>query len=416
MGKKSTPTPPDLGPTAASSEQVAQIQQQTALEQLAWAREQDDRNQGVLQSVLDTQLPIMQETADQARSDRQRYETQFQPLEDNLINEFQNYDSPERQASERGRAVSDMTQAFDAQRKNALSRLEGYGVDPSQTRNAALDIGVRTQQAAAQAGAASQATRNTENTGRALRAEAINIGKGLPSQVAASYGQSIAAGNSGVGNANATTAGGANALTSGNGAMGQALQGYGQSANIQSQGFGNQMQAYQAQQQANQSAIQGIGQVAGMAAMFMRDGGDVPRRTALPPKKEGLVNEGPSDGSGIDDQVPAKLSVGEYVVPADVVAVLGTRYFDKLKEKYHTPAAEQEDGHANGGMMGFAPQQRAIMGVTPQGTPMPNYMSSAIKMNPRATAMQMPATRPQPMPMMRQPMPVRGMMPTRVAY
>jgi hypothetical protein len=396
MGKKSTPEPPDLGPAAAASTDVARIQQQTAQEQLAWAREQDTRNQATLQSVLDTQLPIMQETADNAREDRQRYETQFQPLEDNLIKEFQNYDSPERMQQERGRAVADVTGAFDAQRRNALQRLESYGVDPSQTRNAALDIGVRTQQAAAQAAAASNATRTTENTGRALRAEAINIGKGMPSQVAASYGQSLAAGNSGVGNANSTTGAGANALTSGNGAMGQALQGYNQGANIQSQGFNNQMTAYNAQQQANQSAISGIGQVAGMAAMFMKEGGSVPRRTALPSKKEGPIDQGPSDGSGIDDQVPAMLSVGEYVVPADVVAILGTRHFDKLKEKYHTPAAQQEDGMANGGMTGFAPPQQALMGVTQQGMPMPNYARSAIKMQPSAMQPMRPAMQQQP--------------------
>lgn len=418
MGKKSTPAPPDLGPSAAASEEVARIQQQTALEQLAWAREQDDRNNQILQQVLDTQLPIMQETADQAREDRERYETQFQPLENNLIEEFQNYDSPERQQLERGRAIADVNAGFDAQRRNALQRLESYGVDPSQTRSAALDMGVRTQQAAAQAAAASGATRNVENTGRALRAEAINIGKGLPSQVAASYGQSIAAGNSGVGNANNTTSTGASALTSGNGAMGQALQGYGQGANIQSQGFNNQMAAYNAQAQQSQAALQGLGSVAGMAAMFMREGGRVPRRTALPFTEDGPVNEGPSDGSGIDDQVPARLSVGEFVIPADVVEKLGTRHFEKLIEKYHVPAEEQE--MANGGMAGFAPQQRAITGAGMAPRPI-SGPKMAPQMQPRALP-QMPMRQPMPV---RQPMPMRPPMqqrpvmralPMRVAY
>lgn len=344
------------------------------MEQLAWAREQDDRNQSVLQRVLDSQLPIQDETAANARKDRARYETTFQPLEDNLVKEFQNYDSPERMAKERGAAIGDVNQAFDAQRQNALSRLESYGVDPSQTRNAALDLGVRAQQAAAQATAATNATRNVENTGRALRSDAINIGKGMPSQVAASYGQSIQAGSSAMGNANATTGAGASALTSGLGFSGQALQGYGQNAGIQNSGFQNQMSAAQLQQQQSQAAMQGIGSVAGMAAMFMREGGHVPRRSALPFKKDGPVNQGPSDGSGIDDQVPAMLSRGEFVIPADVVEALGTQHFQKLLEKYHTPAEQQEDEHtqrirtgratnpnpqpqhrANGGMMGFAP-------------------------------------------------------------
>ncbi len=369
MGKKTTPTPPDLGPAAASSEEIARINQETSMEQLAWAREQDDRNQAVLQRVLDSQLPIQEETAANARKDRARYETQFQPLEDNLINEFQNYDSPERQQMERGRALADVNQSFDAQRQNALQRLESYGVDPSQTRNAALDLGVRAQQAAAQATAATNASRNVENTGRALRAEAINIGKGMPSQVAASYGQSIQAGNSATGNANATTGAGASALTSGLGFSGQALQGYGQGANIQNSGFQNQMAVANLQQQQSQAAMQGIGSIAGMAAMFMREGGHVPRRSALPFKKDGPVNQGPSDGTGIDDQVPAMLSRGEFVIPADVVEALGTQHFQKLLDKYHTPAVEQEDDHTQRIRTGRAmnpnpqPQHRANGGM-----------------------------------------------------
>ena len=39
--------------------------------------------------------------------------------------------------------------------------------------------------------------------------------------------------------------------------------------------------------------------------------------------------------------VPIMASDGEYVIPADVVAVKGTEFFDRLVEKYHTPAKEQ---------------------------------------------------------------------------
>jgi hypothetical protein len=55
----------------------------------------------------------------------------------------------------------------------------------------------------------------------------------------------------------------------------------------------------------------------------------------------GLVDQGPSDGSGIDDQVPARVSVGEFIVPADVVHAKGKEFFDKLLQRYHTPAQQQ---------------------------------------------------------------------------
>jgi hypothetical protein len=65
------------------------------------------------------------------------------------------------------------------------------------------------------------------------------------------------------------------------------------------------------------------------------------------------VVEGPGKvhgpGTGISDSIPARLSDGEYVIPADVVKQLGVRHFDKLLEKYHMPAAEQKRRYGIGG-------------------------------------------------------------------
>src|SRR5678815_3694648 len=341
MGKKA-PDPPDLGPLAQGSADSARMAQEHAIEQLAWAREQDTLNRTLLDRVLTSQEQVQDETLKNAQRDRQRYEDIYQPLEDNLTQEFQSYDSPERRARERGRAEADVNASFDAARRNALQRLESYGVDPSQTRNAALDIGMRTQQAAAQAGAASAADRATEQTGRALRAEALNIGKGYPSNVAGSYGQSLQAGNSMVGNANQTTATAGNAAQGANSFLNTSIGGFGQAGNTMSQGYQNQMQQYG----ANQQSITGtLGAIGGLAGMFMADGGDV--KQAIPFDSEpGAIDYGMGDGSGIDDQVDIKASKGEYIIPADVVRKKGEEFFDKLKEKYHTPAVEQrEDAH-----------------------------------------------------------------------
>lgn len=368
MGKKA-PDPPDLGPLAEGSAESARIAQETAREQLTWAREQDGLNRTLLDRVLTSQEQVQDETLANAQRDRARYEETYQPLEDNLIQEFQNYDSPERRQEERGRAMADVNTAFDAQRRNALQRLESYGVDPSQTRNAALDIGMRTQQAAAAAGAASAADRATEQTGRALRAEAINIGKGMPSNVAQSYGQSIQAGNSMVGNANQTTSTSGNAAQGANSFLNTSISGFGQAGNTMTQGFQNQMQAHESNQAQLTGALSAVG---GIAGMFMADGG--PTKQAIPFDSEpGVIDYGQGDGSGIDDQVDIKASTGEYIIPADVVRIKGEEFFDKIVEKYHTPAEEQQaDPHtqniaegkalnpmpkANGGMLGYAPRQ-----------------------------------------------------------
>ena len=57
-------------------------------------------------------------------------------------------------------------------------------------------------------------------------------------------------------------------------------------------------------------------------------------------------------GSGTSDSIPAqnhstgqpvKLSNGEYIIPADVVATKGKEFFDSIVRKYHTPAAMQQN-------------------------------------------------------------------------
>jgi hypothetical protein len=327
---------------AGASEEVARIQQEVAMEQVAWAKEQDTMNRATLNRVLDIQLPVMEENARAAKMDRERYETMFQPLEENLINEFQDFASPERILREQGKAIADVSSTFDASRRNALQRLESYGVDPSQTRNAALDVDVRTKQAAAQAAAASSSRSNTEAVGRSLRAEAINIGRGMPSQIAGAYGTALQAGNSAVGGSTSTT----NAGTSANAGAGQyfqgAMQGYQNSANITSQGFQNQMASWQA---GSDQTMGQLNMVAGAAgAMAVADGGAIPSKKgaqALPVEGPGPVATGIGDGSGIDDAVPAQLSDGEFVIPADVVRMKGEEFFNKLLEKYHVPAEQQ---------------------------------------------------------------------------
>jgi len=332
-------------------------------------------------------------------------------MEDQLIGEANQYDTGARRDQKQGMAMADVTATFDATRRNALSRLEGYGVDPSQTRNAALDIGVRTQQAAAMAAAATAAGNRVEDTGRALRSDVVNFGKGLPMQTASSYNQSVAAGQSAVGGANSTTNTGINALTSGQAFTGQGMAANNQAGSLMNTQFGNQQSAA-TMSNANSAAMAsnimgGVGMAAGMGmkAGMMADGGKVGPRsalpvgldatlehadrhiaetygageyntssklipgnpmptagaamrgTALPPRggaqnashsmrpqhyaDAGHVDTGPTDGTGIDDQVPAMLSVGEFVIPADVVAAKGKEFFERMLTKYHKPAAQQ---------------------------------------------------------------------------
>jgi len=44
-------------------------------------------------------------------------------------------------------------------------------------------------------------------------------------------------------------------------------------------------------------------------------------------------------GTGTSDSIHARVSDGEYIVPADVVKQLGVSFFDKLRAQFHTPSA-----------------------------------------------------------------------------
>lgn len=118
-----------------------------------------------------------------AQNDLKRYQQTFQPQEDALIRDANTYASPDRIKADMGMAESGQAQAGDAALANARRSLQSYGIDPSAGRYQSLETAERTKQAAAAAGAAQQQRISDENTGRALRSEAIQVGQRYPGQV-----------------------------------------------------------------------------------------------------------------------------------------------------------------------------------------------------------------------------------------
>jgi len=383
------PPPPDMSEYTRATMGSAEEWSQRAQEQMDWAQQVGQQNQQTLSRVLDSTLGGAERFNQWAEQDRQRYDEVFQPREDKYLQQVDEYGSQAGMDREAGRRVADVAGKFDAARRNALQRLEGYGVDPSVARNSALDIGVRTQQAAAQAAGANNVRRERELTSLALQEGALQRGD-IAAQRALQQG--VAGGQlAGMGMSAANqTASTENQLRQGAIPMGQLeQQGYGQAADIVNQGYQNQLDQYDAESERNAGMLQGIGQLGALAAApftggaslmalpgisgggiasgsnpiatgdmgigfgsndprYYADGGGVDQEfipghnsRALPFDQDGDVATGMGDGSGVDDTVPAYLSDGEYVIPADVVRKKGEEFFDKLVEKYHTPAAQQ---------------------------------------------------------------------------
>lgn len=335
-GKNSAPPPPDYTPIAEASAEQAKYNFQLGKDQLAWAREQYASDRQIIDTVVNAALRRQDINDQNAAADRGRYEQLYQPLEDAAIREARDFSGPERERFEMARAEATVAQQAEAARRNATQNLEAYGVDPSSTRFAALDLGARVQQAAAQAGAGNQARAQTEAVGRALRSEAVNVGRGYPGQVAGTYGTALQSGNSAVNSALAGTASGAGTMGTNTQYQGLSNQAIGTWGNTVNQGYQNQLNAFNANQQASSGLGSLLGAGIGVLGMstqgtllgaMMAEGGEVPENATsggnVPAKAS------PTGGKAIDD-VPAMLTAGEFVVPKDVVSWKGEEFFQKL--------------------------------------------------------------------------------------
>ena len=327
-GKNRAPAPPDYSNVAAASEKAAEYSYQLGKDQLAWAKEQYGKDSAIVGKVVDAALKRTAINDKNAAYDRKRYENVYQPLENQLVRDAKSYASEERQDYEAGRAAATVAEQFEQARQAATRNLESFGVDPSSTRYAALDLGTRVQQAAASAGAANQARAQTEALGRAMRSEAINVGRGYPGQIAGTYATALQSGNSAANAQLAGTASGASTMGTGTQWQGLGNQSIGQWGNTLNAGYNNQI----AQFNANQNSSSGLGGLLGvglgMLPLPFAGGGEVPDVT---PDGNVPRSASPSLGRAIDD-VPATLTAGEFVVPRDVVEWKGEEFFQKVIE------------------------------------------------------------------------------------
>jgi hypothetical protein len=381
VGKKSSaPAAPDYAPLAAASEASAKYSYELAKKQQAWAEKTYADNKEISDVVIQKAMGALdKQTADADRA-RQRYQTIFEPLEEQLAYDAETYASPARQEYEAGKAEADVAAQFEQARTTAAQRLEGFGVDPSQTRQGALDLGTRIAEAAAQASAGNQARTQTENIGRALRSEAINVGRGYPGQINASQQGANAAGQQGVNTGLATTASGAQTMGTGQGWQGTGNQGLATWGNILNQGYQNQMAQFEADQNASSGWGNVLGTGLGFAASFLEEGGVIPEPGSVQRFADGgqpIPEEmSPSGGAipddipaEIDGQAPARLNAGEFVVPQDVVKWVG----EKGMQQFILKARKELEG-GNG-------ERPAQPEIAPAGQPpMPAESVGAIPM------------------------------------
>lgn len=368
MGKKSKPPKaPDLQPVVDAQLEVAKLTNQTAQdylglskEQFAWmkenaqeeldlARQQADRlfefqdkafasdeeAKAYARQVGDKQMEAMNLQMDYARRDRDRYENKFLPMQDAYIAEAQGYDTPQRREQEAAQASVDIQRQSEAARANADARLRSMGIDPSQMRSASLLQTQDVAMAAQQAGAANAARKGVEDRGRIMRADALNVGAGLPAQSLSGFAGAGAAGAGAVNAGQASQAAQLGAIQGGAGVgstalgfrssalnnvaaltgsptqwaglgmsgLGQASNAYSAAGNTASQSYQNQMSSWKAAQEQSQQGFNNIASVATLATgMMMAEGGSVSEKRRM------MASGGPVERISVEDKMDYPLA------------------------------------------------------------------------------------------------------------
>lgn len=273
------------------------------------------------------------------------YKSQYRPVEEQSIRDAMDYDSQANIDRRMGIAAANVNQQYSNAAGQNARMLSRYGINPNSSAFARANASLANAQALASAGAQTGAAFDTMDRGIALRAGVAGAGRGMPNMAA----QTMATAGNSATNAGNMSAQGMGVMAQGAGIMNQgfntAIAGNQSAGNLMLGDFQGRMQGYQADQAAIGGLFQGLGTFAGMTGgfgMFPRkaDGGYIDKRGLH--MAEGGEVDGP--GGPVDDRIPAMLSDGEYVIPADVVKAKGVEFFDKLREKYHTPAAVQRAG------------------------------------------------------------------------
>lgn len=316
-----------------AQQSAATAQQATALgkEQFDFAKSEYEQQKPLIYESAQAQLDAQKQANAFAKQQQDFYTGTYQPLEADYVQRVQNWDSPERIQQQAGRAQGMVAQQFEQARDAARANLESYGIDPSATRYAALDIGTRTGQAAATAAAGNQAIEQAQLQGMGLRAGAINTGRGYSNDVTSALGTATQAG-----------AGAAAGLTGGLQAGSQALAAPANYYNAAASNYNASNNAYGnlVQQQKNQNQSSGLGALLGVGAglasanpklqPYLADGGPV---EAIPtPGGEVPTEASPSRGA-IPDDVPARLTEGEFIIPEPAVRWLGLKSLYSLIER-----------------------------------------------------------------------------------
>jgi len=263
-GSSSAPAPdPQIGAAALKQAETGEAWLSFAKDAFAISQDRQKELDDLTNQVTQQQLGLATDQANWAREDRNRYNSVYKPIEDDFIEEATNYATEERQSEAAAEARADVQTAAANNRAATERANASMGVTPGSGRftgvQAASDLGTTL----AEAGAANTSRQAVRDKGLALKADVVNLGKGLPAQAAAGAGGSVAASGTALGGAQGTNSQALAASTIMNAGYGGAMQGYAGQASTLNQQYGLQLEGWKAQQELKAKNASGIGSFLG---------------------------------------------------------------------------------------------------------------------------------------------------------
>lgn len=264
-GGGSAPSPdPAIGQAALKEAQLGEEWLNFSKEQFAISNDRQKEQDKLATEVTKNQLDAAKQAQGWATQDRERYQNTYVPLENEFIDKANNWDSAERQATLASEAKADVLTNASQQRGATQRQMAGMGVSPTSGRYAGVDRSQESATALAAAGAENNARNTVRNQAVDMKANAINMGKGMAVNPATSLGLGVNSGSAAYGTtaANNQQSAGNTAIV-GQGIQG-AMNGYNSQAGILNQQYQGQLSAWQANQQAAGGLFSGLGSLAGM--------------------------------------------------------------------------------------------------------------------------------------------------------
>jgi hypothetical protein len=214
------------------------------------------------QEVSALQMQQMRKAGSLADESAQQYRTVYRPIEEQAAREAQSFDSEANQQAAAGRAVGDVRQQASVQRGIQERNLASMGINASDGAFASANAEMGNQELLAAASGANAAREQVKTVGRAMRQDAIGVGRGVVGSQGTQAGLTLTAGGQAVGTASAPTTMNNQGIQVMGQANGQAVNGLSQSANIYTNSSRMQMEADAAQSQAL-AGLAGAGMMAG---------------------------------------------------------------------------------------------------------------------------------------------------------